>query len=135
MLNILVTGSKGQVGSEIEELSSNYAYNFFFTDREELDITNEDKIQSFVQINSINIIINCAAYTAVDKAEEEQSLADKINNQAVKYLAEISKKKTLNSFISQQIMSLMEQTIDLMLKVIKPTQMEFMGKQNLMEKK
>ncbi|CAA6827546.1 MAG: dTDP-4-dehydrorhamnose reductase, partial [uncultured Sulfurovum sp.] len=72
MLNVLVTGKKGQVASEIKELSHNYAYNFFFTDRDELDIKNQDEIQSFIKKNAINIIINCAAYTAVDKAEEEQ---------------------------------------------------------------
>lgn len=95
MLNVLVTGNKGQVGSEIEELSSNYTYHFFFTDRETLDITSEDEIQNFIEDNSIDTIINCAAYTAVDKAEEENKLADKINHQAVKYLAKISKERNI----------------------------------------
>lgn len=90
MLNILVTGSKGQVGSELKELSINYDYNFFFTDRTDFDITKELEIKSFVQIHNINVIINCAAYTAVDKAEEEKELADLINRKAVKKLAKIS---------------------------------------------
>ncbi|CAA6800329.1 MAG: dTDP-4-dehydrorhamnose reductase (EC, partial [uncultured Sulfurovum sp.] len=64
-------------------------------DRDELDIKNQDEIQSFIKKNAINIIINCAAYTAVDKAEEEQALADEINHQAVKYLAKISKEKNI----------------------------------------
>ena len=95
MLNILVTGSRGQLGSEIEELSQNYAYNFLFTDKEELDISNKEAISTFVQKNSIDTIINCAAYTAVDKAESEPIMADKINHQAVKYLADISKEKDI----------------------------------------
>ena len=95
MPNILVTGSKGQVGSEIEALSSHYDYHFFFTDREELDITNQEAIEKFVEANGITTIINCAAYTAVDKAEEDKREADKINHLAVKYLSQISKEKEI----------------------------------------
>ena len=90
MLNILVTGSNGQVGSEIKELSSNYPYNFFFTDRDTLDITNEEAIKNFIEENNINTIINCAAYTAVDKAESDEITADLVNRKAVKKLAKIS---------------------------------------------
>jgi len=95
MPNILVTGSKGQLGSEIEALSSNYDYNFFFTDRDELDITNQQAIEDFIEKNKIDTIINCAAYTAVDKAEDDKINADKINHLAVKYLAQISKEKDI----------------------------------------
>jgi dTDP-4-dehydrorhamnose reductase len=95
MLNILVTGSNGQLGSEIRELSSEYLYNFFFTDRNTLDITNPHAINEFVNKNNINTIINCAAYTAVDKAESDTENADKINHLAVKYLAQISKEKNI----------------------------------------
>ena len=91
MYNILVTGSNGQVGSEIKELSSSYNCNFFFTTRDDLDITNEEKIKFFVNKNSINTIINCAAYTAVDKAEDDKTNADLVNRKAVKKLAKISK--------------------------------------------
>ena len=87
MLNILVTGSNGQLGSEIKELSSKYEYNFFFTDRSNIDITKKDSIKTFCQINNINTIINCAAYTAVDKAESDEINADLINRKAVKKLA------------------------------------------------
>ena len=69
--NILVTGSNGQLGSEIKSISSDYSYNFFFTDRNNIDITSKDSIKEFCQTNSINVIINCAAYTAVDKAESD----------------------------------------------------------------
>src|SRR5574344_81030 len=88
--NILVTGSNGQVGSEIKELSSNYNYNFFFTTRDDIDITSKDSIKEFCQTNNINVIINCAAYTAVDKAESDIENADLVNRKAVKKLAIVS---------------------------------------------
>ena len=90
VFNILVTGSKGQLGSEIKGLSSNYSYNFFFTDRLNIDITNKDNIKDFCQTNNINVIINCAAYTAVDKAETDMENADLVNRKAVKKLAIVS---------------------------------------------
>lgn len=95
MLNILVTGSNGQLGSEIQELSSHFPYTFFFTCKEKLDITNEHTLHSFIEAHAIHAIINCAAYTAVDKAESEEALADKINHQAVKYLASVAKEKNI----------------------------------------
>ena len=89
--NILVTGSNGQVGSEIKELSSNYNYNFFFTTRDDIDITNKESIKSYCEKNSINVIINCAAYTAVDKAQSDIENADLVNRKVVKKLALVSK--------------------------------------------
>ncbi len=94
MNNILVTGSNGQLGSEIRELSSG-AENFFFTDIGELNITDISAIESFCNQHSIKVIINCAAYTAVDKAESEIELADKINHLAVKHLAKVSKEQQI----------------------------------------
>ncbi len=90
MLNVLVTGSNGQVGSEIKELSANYPYKFIFTTRADIDITNKSSIKEFCQINSIDVIINCAAYTAVDKAQSDEINADLINRKAVKKLALVS---------------------------------------------
>lgn len=83
--NILVTGSNGQLGSEIRRISANHENNFrfFFTDVAELDITDLQAIDSFIKENSINYIINCAAYTAVDKAEDDIDLCYKINRDAV----------------------------------------------------
>ena len=95
MLNILVTGANGQLGSEIRKLSINYPYRFYFTDKEELDIANLEDIKKYIAKNSINTLINCAAYTAVDKAEFNQELADAINHKAVKNLANISKEKEI----------------------------------------
>ena len=95
MFNILVTGSNGQLGSEIKELSSLYPHNFFFTCKDNLDITNAQAIEALILKNNITAIINCAAYTAVDKAESDQENADKINHQAVKYLATIAKENNI----------------------------------------
>lgn len=93
-MRILITGSKGQLGSDLKELSINYPeYQFFHTDVEQLDITDKKAIADFVANNDINVIINCAAYTAVDKAESEPGLAKKINHAAVQFLAEIAKEK------------------------------------------
>ena len=100
MYNVLVTGSKGQVGSEISYLVSNNPssydkYKFFFTDRSSLDICDKQAITKFVDVNNIHTIINCAAYTAVDKAESDEISADRINHLAVRYLAKISKEKNI----------------------------------------
>ena len=94
-LNVLVTGTSGQVGSELKKLSLEYPYNFFFTTKKDLDISIEENIQSFINKCSINVIINCAAYTAVDKAEEDEELADEINRKAVKKLAKLSKENNI----------------------------------------
>ncbi len=95
MSNILVTGASGQLGSEIKELSTDYHDSFTFTTRTELDITNKEAIKQLVANNNIDTIINCAAYTAVDKAETDEENADKINHQATKNLAKIAKEKEI----------------------------------------
>jgi len=93
MTNILVTGSNGQVGSELQALSPAYEYNFYFTDRDSLDITDKSAVEEFVKNNEITTIINAAAYTAVDKAEDDKESADRVNHLATKYLAEIAKEQ------------------------------------------
>lgn len=88
MKNILVTGANGQLGNEMRRLSKeNEEYNYFFTDVAELDICNEQAVMSFVKDHDIHVIVNCAAYTAVDKAEENVELCQKLNRDAVGYLA------------------------------------------------
>ena len=88
MKNILVTGAYGQLGNEVRILSANYPdYNFMFTDVDSLDITDKNELIDFVTGNDIRYIINCAAYTAVDKAEENYELADKINGDGPTNLA------------------------------------------------
>ena len=75
-MNILVTGSNGQLGSEINDLAVNYAnFNFYFTDSSDLDICNSSQLDAFFIENRIHTVINCAAYTAVDKAEVEAEIA------------------------------------------------------------
>jgi dTDP-4-dehydrorhamnose reductase len=92
MSNILVTGASGQLGSELKDLSSLYPNNtFVFTDVAELDICNHTAVKEFIVKNEINIIINCAAYTAVDKAEEQEDLANAINHLAIANFAQIAK--------------------------------------------
>jgi dTDP-4-dehydrorhamnose reductase len=83
--NILVTGANGQLGSELRRISALHEDNFrfFFTDVAELDITDADAVDRFVKDNDISYIINCAAYTAVDKAEDDVDLCFKINRDAV----------------------------------------------------
>jgi len=96
MFNILVTGSNGQLGSELKELAPNYPnYNFIFTDVEEFDICNHNEVKQFIATNNINTIINCAAYTAVDKAEDQFELANEINNLAVANFARIAKEHNI----------------------------------------
>lgn len=95
MYKVLVTGSKGQLGSEIRFLSPNYPFEFFFTDSENLDITDKANVRKYLVDNKINTIINCAAYTAVDRAESDSETADKVNHLAVKYLAESAKEMNL----------------------------------------
>lgn len=88
MKKILVIGAKGQLGSELQELSKNYPYEFFFYDVAEMDITNKYLVNQGIAELKPDYLINCAAYTAVDKAETDKDLAFAINADAVKYLAQ-----------------------------------------------
>ena len=89
MKNILITGANGQLGNEMRVLSAeNKEYNYFFTDVAELDICDAKAVLDFVKANDINVIVNCAAYTAVDNAEDNVELCTKLNADAVGYLAE-----------------------------------------------
>lgn len=86
-MNILITGANGQLGNEMRILSVRHAqHTYFFTDVEELDITSREAVNRFVKDNAIDIIVNCAAYTNVDKAESDEVLAHKINALAVENL-------------------------------------------------
>ncbi|MGL1935265.1 MAG: dTDP-4-dehydrorhamnose reductase [Fibrobacterales bacterium] len=92
MKTILVTGSNGQLGSEIQVIASNYDVKLILTDVSQLDITVSDNIESFLQNHpNIDVCINCAAYTAVDKAEDDRERADQINHIGPKNLAKASK--------------------------------------------
>ena len=89
MKNILITGANGQLGNEMRVLSVAYPeYTYFFTDVAELNICDKQAVLDFVKANDIHVIVNCAAYTAVDKAEENVELCTMLNADAVSYLAE-----------------------------------------------
>ena len=87
-MNILVTGSKGQLGTHIRLLGESSSNHYIFTDVDELDVTNEAAVWSFFRHNLIDVVINCAAYTNVDRAEDDEDTATRINAQAVGYLAQ-----------------------------------------------
>ena len=91
-MNILITGSNGQLGNEIRNIHTSVANStFFFTDVEELNITDAEAILAFCKTNTIDTIINCAAYTAVDKAEDEPETASLVNTKAVENLAKAAR--------------------------------------------
>ncbi len=93
MPKILITGANGQLGSELQALSLSYPhYEFTFIDRSVLDMADTKAIEAYFADRTFNAIINCAAYTAVDKAQSEPELADAINHRAVQTLAQIAKK-------------------------------------------
>ena len=91
MHNILVTGADGQLGREMRTLGAASWHRYFFTDVADLDITDANAVRRFVENERIDAIVNCAAYTNVDKAEEEAETADRINREAVRNLAEAAK--------------------------------------------
>jgi len=102
MKKILVTGSKGQLGSEIKDLSPEYPdYQFEFIDINELDLTDSNAVKDYFRQNYFDFCINCSAFTAVDNAEDEQDKAMAVNFTAVKNLVQIlAGKKTFLVHIS-----------------------------------
>lgn len=90
MANILVTGSKGQLGTELRKTGFTLLDEVFYTDLPELDITDEQAVWNFVREKEIDMIVNCAAYTAVEQAEEEKERAAFINTTAVANLAKVA---------------------------------------------
>lgn len=88
MSTILITGANGQVGRELQTIGATYAgHTFIFTDHSELDITQTDDMQRILEKNQPDLVINCAAYTAVDQAESAAEQARRINTEAVGFLA------------------------------------------------
>src|SRR5574344_1874814 len=97
MKTILITGANGQLGSAINKIHSNYCeYNFVFTDREELDITSQEAVSCFLDKYNVFAIVNCAAYTAVDRAESDVHLAEKLNSLAPLYLSVEAAKRNIH---------------------------------------
>ncbi len=95
MNNILVTGSDGQLGAEIKNISSDFPINFLFYNHSRLDITDYKAVENLLRTKNIDVIINCAAYTSVEMAESEPELAEIINHKAVANLAKLSKENNI----------------------------------------
>ncbi len=94
---ILITGANGQLGSELKALQATYPeYDMVFIDRSEMDLADAEAIKAYFVDKTFDVVINCAAYTAVDKAENEDYLADAINNKVVEVLASIAKEKNIS---------------------------------------
>ena len=90
-MNILVTGANGQLGSCIRDIAAGSTDNYIFTDVAELDITDREAVKRMVKDNEVEVVINCAAYTNVDKAEDDVEFATILNADAVANLAEVVK--------------------------------------------
>ena len=90
-MRVLITGANGQLGNEMRRLGAVSPNEYFFTDVAELDITDKAAVAEFVKSNNVEIIVNCAAYTNVDKAEDDEATAELINATAVRNLAEAVK--------------------------------------------
>jgi len=91
MTTILITGSNGQLGNEMQQAAVCFPdFNYIYTDVAELDICDKGALDAFVKANNVNVIVNCAAYTAVDKAEDDVELCYKINRDAVRNIAEVA---------------------------------------------
>lgn len=89
MKKILITGCNGQLGNEMQRLAASHPeFEYFFTDVKELDITDAGAVEMFVEEHQVDCIVNCAAYTAVDRAESDERLCDLLNNTAPGYLAQ-----------------------------------------------
>lgn len=88
-MKILVTGSQGQLGSEFKALENTVAHQFLFADSKILDLTDVAKVQDYFRQQQVDVVINCAAYTAVDQAEDEPDKAFAVNRDAVKNLVRI----------------------------------------------
>ena len=95
---ILVTGANGQLGSEMRKLGAVSPNEYIFTDVAELDITDKSAVMTFVEQSKIDVIVNCAAYTNVDKAEDDEATAELINATAVRNLAEAAKAQDATLF-------------------------------------
>lgn len=95
---ILVTGANGQLGSEMRKLGAVSPNEYIFTDVAELDITDKAAVMAFAEQTKIDVIVNCAAYTNVDKAEDDEATAELINATAVRNLAEAAKAQDATLF-------------------------------------
>ena len=105
-MRILVTGANGQLGNEMQVLAKeNPQHTYYFTDVRELDICNKEAVWAYISEKRIEMIVNCAAYTAVDKAEDDEALCLRINRDAVRNLGEAARMagaRVIHVFSSQK---------------------------------
>ncbi len=95
-MNILITGGNGQLGSEMKDIAKVFSlHQWFFTDIDNLDITNLEDITKYCHNNTIDLMINCAAYTQVDKAEQEKEIARMVNGVAVENLVKVARERDI----------------------------------------
>ncbi len=96
MQTILITGCHGQLGNEMQKAAKGFpTFRYIYTDVEELNICDKNALNNFVVLNNVNIIVNCAAYTAVDKAEDDKELCYQINRDAVRNIGEVANENNL----------------------------------------
>ena len=138
-MNILVTGANGQLGHEMQICAKNSNHKFVFTDvaegYEKLDITNLDAIREKVKENDIQVIVNCAAYTNVDKAESDFDLANLLNNTAAGNLAQAMKEVDGTLIHVAQTMCSRATRISLARKTGKRIRSVYMARPNSQEKR
>ncbi|MBQ8704647.1 MAG: dTDP-4-dehydrorhamnose reductase [Bacteroidales bacterium] len=91
-MNILVTGANGQLGMHFRRLAPQSQHDWHFTDVAELDITSAEAVNAFVDTHAVQLVVNCAAYTNVDRAESDEAAALRINADAVGYMADAMKR-------------------------------------------
>jgi dTDP-4-dehydrorhamnose reductase len=130
-MNILITGCNGQLGNEMQLLESQYPqYQWYNTDVQELDISNQQAIEQFVAAHEIDGIVNCAGYTAVDKAEENEELCAMLNQHAPAYLAAAVENVADGWCISRPTMCLTVLTTPRMWKLTSPVPIASMAARN-----
>ena len=129
---IIVTGVKGQLGFDCLRRLKEAGYtNVLGIDIEELDITDEQAVHSFIERERPDVFMHNAAWTAVDKAEQMPELVNKVNALGPKYIAEACKKSMPQWFIFQQTMFLMAKAKNSLILMIQKTACQYMAKLNL----
>ena len=118
-MNILVTGAGGQLGREMIRAVEGTSHRYFFTTRQDLDIADTEAVRTIVQDNGIDLIVNCAAYTDVNRAESDRDTADLMNHVAVGGMAAVMKERGGHWSIYRLTMS---STAMPAFRTVKPTQ-------------
>ena len=135
-MNILITGANGQLGNEMRNvLSGDSKCSVVYTDVAELDLTNAIALEEFFSTHAIDVVVNCAAYTAVDAAEDNEKLCRLVNVEAVRLLATAAQNMEQRSYMYRPIMSLMAKAVAPIARKTLPVHNQFMALPNLMERR